>query len=490
MTRCVWAVMALAMLVVLVGCVEEASYRVRFVSDPPGAEITIVRAGGSDLAGGAPVTGQADLKFPTDAVSYSVEARPAGAMEGTHNPTTVEVRRGDVHFLPVTNGSRVYTVVMNARGYVELPTYEAVFAPGRGLVALKTRWRAYEKVVEEDGAAVEPVMPILDCDGVRGFSIWARADRLAYAAFKVKLPPAPGPEATGTVRSNLQAPTDPFESQFAPILQSQLRALVVRGTERQTITPGKYIDLDPSFSRDGEWLLYSGNHDRPALTDIYRQGAGGRTSVSVVTQDMGARAAFWPSESQGGLVAFTLIGPGALSLADAEVCTRGGPVGYLSVVQNGVQPAISPDGRRIAYIKKGDLYVADADGGQDFRLTTDADEITAAYRASLSGPADLDRFDRFERQWLFLAHSDPTWTPDGRWIVYTDMKHRDPAGRPHQDIVAVAADGSREVRLTSNSSADRNPMISGDGRSLYFLSNRGQQWAVWRRALPREFTGQ
>lgn len=492
MTRFFRPMRALAVSVVLAalgGCAEEASYRVRFVSDPPGAEISMLRTGGGDPQTPVQVTGEVDLKFPADTVSYSVEAKPTGALETTHSPTTVELRRGDVHFLPETDGSRVFTVVLNARGYSDMPTYEAVYTPGRGLVALRTRWRAYEKIVEDDARAVEPVMPILDCDGVRGFAVSPRADRLAYTAFKVKAPPVLGPDAAGTGRQNPPIPADPFELQFAAIAQSQIRALVVRGTERQTITSGKYIDLDPSFSRDGEWLLYSGNHDRPALMDIYRQGAEGRTSVSVVTQDMGARSAFWPSESVGGLVAFTLIGPRALSLDDAEVCTRGGPVGYLSVVQNGVQPAISPDGRRIAYIKKGDLYVSDADGGQDFRLTTDADEITAAYRASLSGPADRDRFDRFERAWLFLAHGDPTWTPDGKWIVYTDMRNRDPEGRPQQEIVAVAAEGTREVRLTSNPSADRQPMVSGDGKAIYFLSNRGRQWAVWRKTLPPEVAG-
>ena len=65
------------------------------------------------------------------------------------------------------------------------------------------------------------------------------------------------------------------------------------------------------------------------------------------------------------------------------------------------------------------------------------------------------------------------------------MRNRGPEGRPNADIMAIRADGSgREMVLTTNPSADEWPMASADGEWIYFVSNRGQQWAIWRIQTP------
>ncbi len=472
------ALLGLVLVAMLAGCSPEASYRVRFVSDPPGALMAVVRPSGADRA----IPGATKLAFPDSATVYTVEAKPAGALEENYKATRVEIRRGDVHFLPVIDGVRTYLVRMREKDYVELWTYEAVYTPARGIAALRTRSRAYDTVLEGEGRVVEPVMAVRDCDGIRGLALSPAGDQIAYGAFSVRPELAAESEAP-SARGKGAAPASAARIRLDDIASGQIRGYLLQGTARQAITPGRNVDLDPAFSADGRWLLYSSNHDRYSLQDIYRQGAGGRTAVAVLTQDLGSRSAFWPVESVGGLVVFSQIGSEAASLSDAEICTRGGAAGYTAVVHNGVHPAVSPDGKRIAYIKRGDLYVCDADGAQESRLTSDAEEIREAYRASLSAPEDQERFDRFERYWLFLAHSYPAWTPDGRWIVFSTVKHRDAEGRPNEDLAAITAEGTREVRITVNPSSDRHPMISADGKWIYFLSNRGKQWAVWRMEM-------
>lgn len=114
----------------------------------------------------------------------------------------------------------------------------------------------------------------------------------------------------------------------------------------------------------------------------------------------------------------------------------------LPVDGGGMQAVRSPDRTRIAYssTKAGsaDVYVADADGRNPRRITTDAG-----------------------------AETEPVWTPDGRRLVYTAT----PAGGGSQ-LVSVRADGTDPRPLTSSTGGNSAPDISPDGRRVAFVSTR------------------
>ena len=117
-------------------------------------------------------------------------------------------------------------------------------------------------------------------------------------------------------------------------------------------------------------------------------------------------------------------------------------------------PTWSPDGKRIAFVSDRDghihpihgwstneIYVMDADGKNPHNLTND--------------PHD----DR-----------SPSWSPDGKQIGFSANRDWDkPQGI---DIYVMDADGNNQRRLTNNPNEDRYPSWSPDGNRIAFSSTR------------------
>ncbi len=104
------------------------------------------------------------------------------------------------------------------------------------------------------------------------------------------------------------------------------------------------------------------------------------------------------------------------------------------------EPAFSPDGRTIAFVRAGDVYSVRPDGSGQRQLT--------------SGP-ELD--------------SAPIVSPDGRFVV---LERRAAAGGP-ADLFIVRALGGGQRGLTSGPAEDHQADFSPDGRTIVFARNSG-----------------
>ncbi len=167
-----------------------------------------------------------------------------------------------------------------------------------------------------------------------------------------------------------------------------------------------------------------------------------------------------------------------------------------------IAPALSPDGKQIAYISTGsllraevfpDLYLADATTGKRLaRLTKstmdpDFEELRYAYSQSSFSPDgrylaftaqrkgkdviyvyDLRRkrvTRRFDTR--LQAMIGPSWSPDGRKLVFSGSEGG------ISDLYLIDADGKNLTRLTNDPYSNLMPQWSPDGRQIAFVTDEG-----------------
>jgi len=147
------------------------------------------------------------------------------------------------------------------------------------------------------------------------------------------------------------------------------------------------------------------------------------------------------------------------------------------VVRRGVEPAWSPDARRLAYVAAGvdgagDVYAADADGRWRGQITfTAADESHPDWSADgrrlvveRDGRIVVVRADGGRERALAPGH-EPDWSPDGRLIVFASGG----------DLFTVDPARGRITRLTQTPSEESGPAWSPDGLRLAYVTNEAGQ---------------
>ena len=188
-------------------------------------------------------------------------------------------------------------------------------------------------------------------------------------------------------------------------------------------------DAGPSWSPDGTRIAFSRNNSA-----IYVMDSDGRNVILLT----GGKEPAWSPD--GAKIAFTRFK--ALKDQVWVMDANGGNELQLTQWGTNYNPAWSPDSNRIAFVSARrhggpEMYAMDSDGSNQVRITHDLK------------PKD-----------------NPSWSPDGQWIVYDDSF----AGWLSQ-ISVVRADGSgRTKRLTDNPPTKWFPAWSPDGNTIAYVA--------------------
>jgi hypothetical protein len=198
------------------------------------------------------------------------------------------------------------------------------------------------------------------------------------------------------------------------------------------------------------------------------------------------------------------------ALAALAFALAGIHVGGARVMPIGYAPTWSPSGERIAFVTKGNLWVADADGTHRGELVRDADEPAWSPNGrrlafTRKGQVYTVRVDGLDER-VLATGAHPAWSPDGNRIVFDRdaqivsvrwyggdarvvTEGEDPAYAPNGRL-AVVQNG--EIVVAGQVRAEgTSPAWAPDGRLAYVRNNviyvaeqavhKGQQPA-WRPA--------
>jgi len=464
-------VVLLLVALALVGCTN----KLLITSEPSGATVTVTDPGGKLLASGAsPLLAELTFSEKSDK-TYTVEVFPTTDQAERFLPgiQTIDTA-GYLALDEAADQSRTLAFELTEKDYVPVPVVEVILTPQGRWVGVLGKSRSFKDVTEAGGAIPTLIVDFGENRGIQGLAISPDGDRIVYSE-AVYANPISAPDAA----------TLSVEDQRVYNLKgANLRGINIVGGGVQHITTEDFQDMFPSFSADGERIYFSSNRRGESL-GILGIRANGRSGISDIYVDHRNGMVLQPTAAGDGTIAFCVINldPVRRVVTDTQVWTHYGPNEFPTQITRGRNPAISPEGEHIAYInpEDGNLWVIDPDGSNRIQLTSGAASIMRRFRAALTPPermlfdanrsADLDRV---------LPFSNPTWTPDGRYILYTSMEGTDPTGRPNEDIWMMKADGSEKQQLTTNGSSDRFALMSPDGDEIYFLSNRGESWAIWR----------
>ncbi|MCE9668860.1 tolB protein precursor protein [Myxococcus stipitatus] len=259
------------------------------------------------------------------------------------------------------------------------------------------------------------------------------------------------------------------------------------GTETQ-VTRGPEDDYPGPVSPDGKSLLVVAVREERGLffQQLRVQPLAGGDALPLHAPRARSRNASWAPD--GSWLVAESDAQGFSDVVRLEPKPGVAEVRLTQVPQGCFEPAVSPDGREVAYVcsREGDpeVYVAKADGSEERRITTFHREDRSP-QWSPDGRWLLFVSDREDRERLFLVRPDGsdlraasaqsfagderegTFSPDGQRLAYVS---RSPDGLSR--IWSVPVEGGAPVALTDGAHRDDMPAWSPDGKYLAFVSER------------------
>lgn len=244
--------------------------------------------------------------------------------------------------------------------------------------------------------------------------------------------------------------------------RSQMMVIRTDGTGgTEQVTDGKALDVMPAYTPDGEQIVFSSNRGGRKL-NVWQKPANGAPGLTQLTTSSEEQD-LWPTVDSD---------PKPRLFYEALIDGRDDPQLYSARLDSTIrrqltslavaQPKISPKNDSIVFTQvnqktaKRDIFQISDKGGPAQDLT------------------NLPEADNY----------DPAWSKDGSRVAFVSDRGVDENGRHNPDIwIMDLAHTDHPVQITTNGSIDDSPIWDPGGNAIYFRSNRGGVWGIWRIAV-------
>ncbi len=241
-------------------------------------------------------------------------------------------------------------------------------------------------------------------------------------------------------------------------LRSQLRIIRTDGTGgEQYLSDGKSLELMASYTPDGSQIVFCSNRAGRVLS-IWSMSALGLPGMTQLTS--GETHDLWPSVDSD---------PKPRLYYELLADKRPDPRLYMTQLGTtirtdltsfgGTQPRVSPKADAIVF-----TAVNPKTGKRDiYRMSDRGTEVV-----NITNTPDVDE-------------ADAAWSSDGGKIAFSsDLAVNEQRQHYRSLWVMDLAGGGQPRQVTTNGSWDDCPSWDPSGQYLYFRSNRGGEWAIWK----------
>lgn len=275
-----------------------------------------------------------------------------------------------------------------------------------------------------------------------------------------------------------------------------LYAIPLDGGPRRCLTSPKPLahDVYPRPSHDGRLLAFARCYSRsPCKLFVMDKQGSLRPVVSQLSDIYGIS---WLPGDRRLIYAASRAGASQLWSVDLSGAD---PVLVPTQSAQSSDPAIAPDGSWVAYTvshrnwniwraclvcgaKKQQLFISSSGRNRAPRYSPDGRQI--AFVSDRSSAWEIFTCDADGQNLRKLTHfggpfvGGPAWSPDGRVIAF------DARVNGHSGIYFIDGNGGSPRVMEQNEFEDRMPSWSGDGKWIYFNSNRSGLATIWKKRLP------
>lgn len=250
--------------------------------------------------------------------------------------------------------------------------------------------------------------------------------------------------------------------------------------------PGWEGDLNPVYSPDGLRIAFT-RASETAVRDLYwlsvRDGSvhqltHERADINGITWTRGGASLVY-STNRSGQYALWRVG------LDGRPAERL-PVG----TENASQPAAGPLAGQLAYTQGSAVWGIDRVGGGAVLTSTQEDSAPSlspdgrwfAFQSRRSGTQQIWIATLQGESLRQLTSAQGPMAGSPAWSHHGDRILFDARPQGHSHIFSISAAGGPARQLTFGDANDIVPRWSNDDRTVYFRSNRGGRWQLWKLA--------